>query len=358
MDEGHNTGFIEVAPRPQDWKSAEGTGVIGSPINATGDWRTYEPPGEWQRDMTTMFETDACVSFSANDTLETYGNYCIKHNLWPSDLVQWLQVKGYFNPDGTLNFSDRFTAKMSGTTMNGNTLPAVWESIRVNGLVPETAWPSDFSHLPTQGETQANWDKYYAPIPADVIALGKEFLSRFDTGNPNRAVQWEWIAYPGIAMTPDSFAQQLKTSPLQIATAVCSGWNTSTVINSCGAGAGHATMLSSVEPNVSYHILDHYRQFDKQFSLSYVLTYAVRGILIPVAPVIPTPSPIQFKFLKDMWFGQQNDDIIQLQIRLGVVPTSGYFGPLTKAAVLRYQAAHGIPTTGYCGPLTRASLNS
>ena len=38
-------------------------------------------------------------------------------------------------------------------------------------------------------------------------------------------------------------------------------------------------------------------------------------------------------------------------------PINGIFGPLTKAAVKRFQAAHGIPQTGYVGPKTRAALN-
>lgn len=356
--QGENTGFIEVAPRPQDWKSAQGTGIIGSPVNATADWRLLEPPGEWQKDMRTQFETNACVSFSANDALETYGDFCIKNNLWPVSLVQWLRDKGYFNADGTMNFSDRFTAKMSGTTIDGNSLPAVWESIRANGLVPESLWTSDFAKLPTQGETQVNWNLYYSNIPDSVIALGKEFLTMFNSVNPNRAVQWEWIAYPGVNMTPDGFGQQLKTSPLQIATVVCDGWDTNTVINGCGAGVGHAIMLSYVEPNVSYHILDHYNKFDKQLALNYVLTYAVRGLLIPVAPTTPTLPPTQkFMFSHDLWYGIIHPDVLELQKRLGVSPTYIQFGPRTLAAVITYQQTHGIPATGYVGTLTRTSLN-
>jgi peptidoglycan hydrolase-like protein with peptidoglycan-binding domain len=37
---------------------------------------------------------------------------------------------------------------------------------------------------------------------------------------------------------------------------------------------------------------------------------------------------------------------------------TGYYGPLTRAAVMRFQALHGIPQVGRVGPMTLASLNS
>lgn len=40
------------------------------------------------------------------------------------------------------------------------------------------------------------------------------------------------------------------------------------------------------------------------------------------------------------------------------VEATGYFGPITQAAVESFQAANGIPTTGYVGPLTRAAIRS
>jgi peptidoglycan hydrolase-like protein with peptidoglycan-binding domain len=70
------------------------------------------------------------------------------------------------------------------------------------------------------------------------------------------------------------------------------------------------------------------------------------------------PHSLPFKFNKDMSYGQTNPDIKQLQIRLGVYPQSGYFGPITFRAVKAYQIAHGIISTGYAGPLTRNILNT
>lgn len=52
----------------------------------------------------------------------------------------------------------------------------------------------------------------------------------------------------------------------------------------------------------------------------------------------------------------------QLQHQLAVAgdrpgPLDGRFGPLTEAAVVRFQVAHGLPADGIAGPLTRAALH-
>jgi N-acetyl-anhydromuramyl-L-alanine amidase AmpD len=61
-------------------------------------------------------------------------------------------------------------------------------------------------------------------------------------------------------------------------------------------------------------------------------------------------------------FGARSADVSRLQAglsRLGYIDrVTGYFGPLTEAAVRRFQSAHGVPATGVYGPLTRAALNA
>lgn len=72
-------------------------------------------------------------------------------------------------------------------------------------------------------------------------------------------------------------------------------------------------------------------------------------------------------------FGDRGEDVTELQTFLATMPSiypegliTGYFGPLTQAAVQRFQAAQGIvssgtpETTGYgrVGPQTMARINS
>jgi len=70
-------------------------------------------------------------------------------------------------------------------------------------------------------------------------------------------------------------------------------------------------------------------------------------------------------FEKNLFLGLRDKEVSCLQEFLksqgsdiypqGIV--SGYFGALTKAAVMRFQAKYGILATGYVGPLTRAKIN-
>jgi len=71
-----------------------------------------------------------------------------------------------------------------------------------------------------------------------------------------------------------------------------------------------------------------------------------------------------FVFNTDMMYNQTSPDIVQLQKRLGVNPT-GWYGPITKAAVFAYQQSHltlswyekYILRGNVCGQRTRTSLN-
>ncbi len=70
-------------------------------------------------------------------------------------------------------------------------------------------------------------------------------------------------------------------------------------------------------------------------------------------------------FSQDLYYGMNSSEVECLQqflVNIGndIYPeklVTGYFGPLTQAAVQRYQAFKGIITTGYFGPLTRIAAN-
>jgi len=81
-----------------------------------------------------------------------------------------------------------------------------------------------------------------------------------------------------------------------------------------------------------------------------------------------------YNFAKDMKMGDRLEDVKNLQAFLKLDPSiypeglvTGYFGTITKAAVIRFQEKYGSEIltplglksgTGYVGPFTRAKLNS
>lgn len=106
------------------------------------------------------------------------------------------------------------------------------------------------------------------------------------------------------------------------------------------------------------------RNGDGYFDTSYV------PHVLEIGTAIDLPAP--FIFTTDLSEGMTSNDVLQLQKRLNEnaatqLATSGagspgqettYYGPVTEAAVKKYQTLHNIPATGLCGPLTRAALNT
>jgi peptidoglycan hydrolase-like protein with peptidoglycan-binding domain len=70
-----------------------------------------------------------------------------------------------------------------------------------------------------------------------------------------------------------------------------------------------------------------------------------------------------YNFTVNLRYGDTGVDVTALQGiliadgDLHISAPTGWFGPLTFAAVKEYQAANGVPATGFVGPLTRAVLN-
>nr|WP_247879409.1 peptidoglycan-binding domain-containing protein [Azospirillum sp. TSA6c] len=70
-----------------------------------------------------------------------------------------------------------------------------------------------------------------------------------------------------------------------------------------------------------------------------------------MAPAAPEPQPQAVTAPA----GPDADRIKAIQRVVGVVP-DGHYGPLTKAAVVRWQAAHFLKADGVVGPKTAAAM--
>jgi hypothetical protein len=158
-----NTGLLI---RPQD----------SLPIGATVEYEVRVPSGDWRPYLTTeehqySDNTDlmACVTFSGTNSLE----------------IQTKQQTG-----AEVNYSDRYTAKNSGTTKKGNYLQYVVDSMK-EGVVLEKDYPAP---------PNFTWDSYYTEIPKEV----RDKRLKLD-------IKEQWIA-----TDKGTLLYHLKHAPIQI----------------------------------------------------------------------------------------------------------------------------------------------
>ncbi|HEY4518117.1 MAG TPA: peptidoglycan-binding protein [Candidatus Paceibacterota bacterium] len=108
-----------------------------------------------------------------------------------------------------------------------------------------------------------------------------------------------------------------------------------------------------------------------------VVTSTAAPTSVPISVPLPAPTPItapivgtaaptsssSLVFVSPLALGSKGAEVTALQnilIAQGYLEAgsnSGFFGELTKAAVQKYQTAHGLSPLGNVGPSTRAALN-
>jgi hypothetical protein len=143
-----------------------------------GNWTPYIPQGEKQYNKAA--DSMSCVSFSATSIIET-------------------QEK--FLTGSSPNYSDRWVAKVSNTTLSGNFLWQVADSIQNFGLVWEEHYPA-----PTPPWSFEEWMSDIAPEKfATLKQVGQEWK------------RWWTISYEWVDLThPENLLIALRQCPVQM----------------------------------------------------------------------------------------------------------------------------------------------
>jgi len=181
MDEVNKNLGVIIEEKPKDWVAGS---IHYEVLNPSGDWTSYLPSAENQ--TTHYTDTMACVTFSCLNVIET-------------------QIKFFTGQE--VNFSDRFIAKLSGTTHQGNSIQRVLDAINKYGLVKEEEWPTGIDF---------NWDEYYAEIPQSVL----------DKADKSIKVQYEFH-YPNNS----DYAKELKHLPLEMILEAGNPYHSVTMVN-------------------------------------------------------------------------------------------------------------------------------
>lgn len=215
-----NDGVI-LGRRPEDYMAGEATQLTFEERLPSGNWLPYAPEGEKQFNQSA--DSLSCVTFA-----ETSG----------------VEIQEKFLTGRDVNYSDRFTAKRSGTTRQGNYLYKVADAIRKEGLVAESSYPTPETYT---------WDEYHAEIPesllSKLLAEGQEWLKTHE-------VKYEWVE-------KSLWQQHLKHAPL---TVIIPGHAIEAIILSIDDAV--VTYFDSYEPYVKTAPLS---AFD-QYALKLVLT--------------------------------------------------------------------------------------
>lgn len=226
-----NRGLILARPELRDWVFGGISGVTHEVLRPDGQWLLYLPDKEWQNQH--GLETMACVSYAHNNVLETL-----------------------FRQRGIpTNFSDRFTAKVSGTTRSGNSLSAVAYNAAHLGMVSEVIWP-----WPADVTT---WDGYYIEPPDGAYAEALNFLKKW-------ALNYEWVE-----ATPAKMMEALKFSPLQ----VCNLY--------------HSFEVIGYEEGVRWLTFDTYGDCNGSLPWDYKFEAAMLHFVTPIIPNVIPMYPFQ-----------------------------------------------------------------
>src|ERR1044072_5110371 len=140
--------FHDPSADPQQY--IFGASPIAAPVLRTdGQWDAFLPAVEYQfrADVDSM----SCATF---------------HTLNPIEII----LAALFNVRE--NYSDRFTAKVAGTTKQGADPHHVAVCTRKTGLVPEAEWP--FS------DSIKTFEEYHATLPARLYEIGRRWLGQWD----------------------------------------------------------------------------------------------------------------------------------------------------------------------------------
>lgn len=318
-----NHGVLVAPPRPTDYLAG-----VSSPIQvvrAITDWNPFLPDVENQFSSVTDFLD--CTTFSGAHDIEANINYLLATKQLPDEAVNFIN-DNHFMQNGKFRLSVRASAKMNGTDKTrGQYLNIAADHFRNDGLAPDTLWPMG-AHM--------TWDEYYTEVPQAIKDLAKKIL-------------W-FIKIQTQGVNQVDIPSFLKLSPIQVATAVCPGWDSGKVVQKCsGQPLQHATMIYGISLASTYQDFDHYPPYKQELASDYELPLNMQYI-VSVKPLA----------LRN---GMHGANVLQMQhdlYKLGYIKTisDSFFGPITEGIVKKFQTEHGLVADGIAGPTTLALIKS
>ncbi len=282
---------------PEDYVFGGAVRLGGDKLVPGGQWDAFLPQDERQN---LAMEPEACTSFGTLNAIETL-------------------LKQEFGEDQ--NYSDRFLAKVSITTPQGNSPKIVADALRKQGVVHEQDWPYTVDIN--------TWQAFYASIPQAIQTLALTFLAEFDFGYEFVNVDYQ---------SQQAMMDALEYSPL---CADVYAWeaNYEGLYIRGGNLSNHWICIYGYERNRYWKCFDSYTQTHKElvwdFGFSQVMKYTLHKNVI-VDSAFTT-------FLKKLWAilfpmpSTDNDPVVPVLVQPPVV------APVVPATPPQYPDARVQP---------------
>ena len=224
----YNFGLIPEDLKPEDYIFGGLTSLTKKILQPSGQWLDFLPSEEKQQGR--RVETMACTCFSCLNVLEMLAK--------KRDFGDW-------------NKSDRFTAKLSGTSYNGNLQSRVLDSVRkVNGSVDESLWPANIDEF--------SWSEFYATVPKAIQDKGLIFVNDYEVG------------FEAVWSTANALKEALKYSPLYVAGFA---WAESGGLYRSYGSANHAFTLVGYKDGEYWLAFDSYFPYIKKLAWNYSICF-------------------------------------------------------------------------------------
>lgn len=226
-----NLGALQQERSPNDWIAGGYTPLGRKIYQIDSNWTDLLPVVEYQNRG--GFDRMACSVYWYLNALE----------------MLHLRITGK-----EANFSDRFLAKASGTTKEGNYMVNPPDTARKIGLVYESDYP----------DVLTDWDDYYKDIPQEIYDKALKFLDEWE-------LYREWVV-----VTPDFIRLALQEAPLGALVKYASG---NGILNPTGKYDHFVTIFNITDKY--YEIFDHYTQSRKKYSIKYEFGAVMKPYLTP-----------------------------------------------------------------------------